>query len=86
MPVPAIGDAIANGAILPMDNHISLVFSGKLLRFPDGRILVPVFRGDALVPLSPYGPTLFIGHHVLVPRPALFALTGTFKKELYELT
>lgn len=78
-------DAIANAAILPVDNHIGSVFSGQSLCLSNGCFLQPVFGGDALIPLPPYGPNPFIGHYMLVPGPSPFALTAAFKKELNEL-
>ena len=78
-------DAIPNAAILSVDNHICLVFPCQSFCFSNGCFLQPVFGGDALIPLPPYGPNPFIGHYVLVPGPSPFALTRAFKKELHEL-
>jgi hypothetical protein len=78
-------DAIANAAVLSVDNHIGLVFPGQSLCFIDGCFLQPVFGGDALIPLTPNGPIPIIGHYVLVPGPSPFASTDTFKKELHQL-
>jgi len=81
-----IVNTIAYGSILSMDNHISLVFSSQAFCFSNGRILASVFRGDTFIPLTPYGPTVFIRYNVLVPGPSSFALTSTFKKDLYKFT
>jgi len=78
-------DTVANGAILPVDNHIRPVFSGKLFCLPDRSILVPVFGSDAFIPLSPNGPPLLIGHHMLVPGLSPVGLTRAFKEELRKL-
>ena len=67
-----------------MDNHICLVFSGQAFCLIDGRILAAVFGGDTFIPFTSYGPTVIIGHHVLVPGPSSFALTAAFKKDLYK--
>jgi hypothetical protein len=69
-----------------MDNHISLVFSGQSFCFVNSGILEPVFRRDAFIALTPYGPAVFIWHNVLVPGPSPLALTCTFKKDLYKFT
>jgi hypothetical protein len=67
-----------------MDDHICLVFPSQSFRFSNGRILASVFRGDTFIAFTPYGPTVFMRYHVLVPRPSLFALTPTFKKDFYQ--
>jgi hypothetical protein len=67
-----------------MDNHIGLVFSGQAFCFSNGRILAAVFGGNTFIPLSPYGPTVIIGHNVLVPGSSLCTLTAAFKKDLYK--
>ena len=51
-----IPNTIPYRPILPMDDHIGLVFPGQAFCFVDGRILEAVFGGDPLVPLTPYGP------------------------------
>ena len=67
-----------------MDNYIGLVFSSQAFCFSNGRILTSVCRGDPFIAFTPYGPTFFMGHHVLMPCPSLFALTPTFKKDFYQ--
>jgi hypothetical protein len=78
-------NTVPDRAILSVDNHIRLVFSGEAFRFIDGRILAPVFGGNAFIALPSYGPATFIRHHVLVPGPISAALPGTFKVGLYQL-
>ena len=77
-------DAIAYTAILSVDNHIGLVFSGQSFCFSNGCFLRSMFGGDPLIPLTPYGPYPFIGDYVLVPGPSLFALARAFEKELHQ--
>jgi hypothetical protein len=75
---------IAYTAILSVDNHISLVFSGQSFCFSDGCFLRSMFGGDPFIPLTPYGPYPFIGDYVLVPGPSLFAMARAFEKELHQ--
>lgn len=90
MPCPTLGrisiisNTIPYRPILPMDDHIGLIFSGQAFCLIDGRILQAVFGGDTFVPLTPYGPTVIIRYHVLVPGPSLFALPAALKKGLYQ--
>ncbi len=79
-----IPNTIPYRPILPMDDHIGLVFSGQAFCFVDGRILEAVFGGDAFVPLTPYGPPVLVGHHVLVPGPASLALPAALKKGFHK--
>lgn len=81
-----IVNSIPYGAVLSVDDHISLIFSGQAFCFPNGRILAPVFGGNSLISLPPYGPTGIIRDYVLVPGPSTFTLTRTFKKELHQFT
>ncbi len=67
-----------------MDNHIGLVFLCDAFGFSNGRILFSVLRRYAFVALATYRPSFFIRDHVLVPRPSSFALTRTFKEDLYQ--
>ena len=69
-----------------MDDHICLVFPGQAFCFINGRILAAVLGGDTFIPLTPYGPPVIIGYHVLVPGPSPLALTAAFKKDLYKFT
>ena len=78
-------NTITYGAILSVNNHICLVLSGQLFCLPNGCILTPVFRRNTFIPLTPYGPTVFMWYHMLVPGPSPFALTRTFKKDLCQL-
>ncbi len=88
MPCPTLGhtsiipNTIPYRPILPMDDHIGLVFPGQAFCFVDGRILQAVLGGDAFVPLTPYGPNVLVGYHVLVPSPASLALAAALKKGL----
>jgi len=67
-----------------MDYNICLVFFGQAFGFANGRALLSVFAGDALVAFAPHGPTIFIGYHMLVPGAASFILLGAVKKNLDE--
>jgi hypothetical protein len=69
-----------------MDDHICLVFPSQLFCLPNGRILASVLGGDTFIALTPYGPTVIIRYHMLVPGPPPLALTAAFKKEFYKFT
>lgn len=67
-----------------MDYYIRFVFFGQAFGFANGRALLSVFAGDALVALTAHGPTIFIWHHMLVPRTASFIALGAIEKNLNE--
>jgi hypothetical protein len=69
-----------------MDDHIGPVFPGQAFCLIDRSILEPVFGGDTFISLTPYGPTVIIGYHVLVPGPSSLALPTALKKGLNKFT
>ena len=79
-----IPNAVAYGAIRSMDNDIGLVFSGQPLCFSYSGLLQPVGGSDPLVALAAYGPTLFMGYHILVPGSWSILRTRTLKKDLHQ--
>jgi|TARA_R110000737_G_scaffold327124_1_gene341231 hypothetical protein len=83
--VLVITNAVADGAVCSVDNHICLVFSGDRFGFVNGGGLFPVFGGDAFVPLTAYRPIFLIGHHVLVPGSGSVLCSGALKKNIYQL-